>query len=611
MPALKLDTWRPSECPVHGSVHSIWLDGHYGRWSAYHERTRYTCVRFDEAGQRRTHRFVLPLAPRHPTEHVPGSGEACPECRHEQDRHEGPHTPDSSTFTIPEIARLLVSVGEGRPLRDCAHELRDEAYRRHCAPNSRRARPTLEPRPGALPDVPLAQLPTRPIRPAIPPSDAPLPPRNSYNYSAPKLLRRVDASRSASIAMDYVDQYGPVILEAISPERWPVYVALSSVPLPPRKRRGHLPGGMAGRIAAGEIMVAADCELAGRGYPFHARFAGGRDKDSWVDFFRSLVGRPTWIVADHDEGLAEAVAEFWPDACLFVCEDHLRHQLRSAARADRIREERAERGPVFDEIRHALMDVGHWQELLEMVASLLPEHSAHLRRWIDDNEALVLSQLLFKRRVPRAPTGCAVLEPALADIHGKLIPRSGATRNLWRLNLRIALMCAHWSGLDREREYIAALGRHFAGPARQARARQSVARPDWASGRDFAGASSIDDFLAAAEERRLVAQQRRAHLARRPAVPHNWTARNAARLAVGLAPLPGDDRNAGSFLVASVNENENWLAEERIAPVPFQVAPTLRPPAGSRLRYTHSSSRSSSSGGVAARQRTARSTSVR
>jgi len=66
MPALKLDTWRPSECPIHGPVHAIWLDGHYGRWSAYQERTRYTCVRFDEAGKRLTHRFTPSIVIRRP-----------------------------------------------------------------------------------------------------------------------------------------------------------------------------------------------------------------------------------------------------------------------------------------------------------------------------------------------------------------------------------------------------------------------------------------------------------------------------------------------------------------------------------------------------------------
>jgi len=108
------------------------------------------------------------------------------------------------------------------------------------------------------------------------------PSRDTYNYSRAKPLRRVDASRSASIAMDYVDQYGPVILGRVAPERWPVYVALGTVQVP----RGHSragrggagdpgdPGGSGiratraarairrpggpGRSSGGEILVAAD-----------------------------------------------------------------------------------------------------------------------------------------------------------------------------------------------------------------------------------------------------------------------------------------------------------------------------------------------------------------
>ena len=518
MPAVMLDIWRPSECPIHGQVHAIWLDGHYGRWSAFHERTRYTCVRFDDAGKRHTHRFT-PLLPSR------DSVESCPSRSDDGDRalqeepgaSGGTLTSDGSTFTIPEIARLLISVGEGKPLRGCAHDLRNEARRRHCPPNSSRARPKLEATAGGLPAMPLAALSTRPIRPpklagSDPPKLAGGDPgpsqRDGYNYSARKVPRRVDASRSASTAMDYVDRYGPVVLESIAPERWPVYVALGSVSVPARGRLEA--AGSFGVVSGGEVMIAADCEMPGRGYAFHARFGGGRDKDSWIDFLRSLSGAPTWIVAASEDGISQAVAELWPDTILFACENHLRDGLRAAARRDRIPERRPERGPVFDEIRGALRDAAHWQELVLMTAALLPSQSSHLRRWLDDHEALVRSQFLLKQRHRNAPTDGRAVEPAAAEIRAKLLTRAGLMRNLWRLNMRLALMAAHWSDLDREREYIANLERHFASPDGPARVPRKSARPDWASGRDFGGARSIDEFLAAAEARRRAAEEGRA-----------------------------------------------------------------------------------------------------
>jgi hypothetical protein len=538
MPAAMLDTWRPSECPLHGTVHAIWLDGHNGRWSAYRERRRYTCVRFDETGARRTHRFTAAGA-------VPDSsgGDASADRTSEPGADEElavevNHAAPASTFTIPEIARLLIAVGEGKPLRGCAEALRKEARRRHCEPNLGRVRPRLEVRRGGLSVEPLVETAPGPVRPA---GDAAGGIRGTtrsdrYNYSAPKPARRVDSSRSASTAMDYVDQYAPAVLEWIAPERWPVYVALGTVAVPGRGRSQAF-GASAGECR-GEVMVAADCETPGRGYAFHARFGAGRDRHSWIDFLGTLAGSPAWIVAAPEDGLAEAVSELWPGTTLFACENHLRDDLRAAARRDLVPERTPERGPVFDEARGALRDTERWQDLLDAVDRLPPSRSANLRAWVEDHEALVLTQLLLKKRHRTAPTDDGALDTAREEIRDGLFARSGLVRNLWRLNLRLALMSAHWSELDHEREYIAALDRHLAGPADPARGRRRAPRRDWASGRDFGGARSIDDFLATADARRVAADADRRAGAASGLTPVDLDARNRARDAVGLPRVP-------------------------------------------------------------------------
>ena len=199
--------------------------------------------------------------------------------------------------------------------------------------------------------------------------------------------------------MDYVDQYGPVILGSVAPDRWPAYVALGSVAVPrmPRRSVGAVGGAVAGHGGGGQILVAADCELPGRGFAFHARFAGANDKDSWIDFFRSLAGRPTWIVAERSEALSRAVAEHWPETIFFGCEEHLREGLRAAARADRLPERDRERGPIYDEIRAAFRDLARWEELVQAGEKLPPARSSNLRRWLEDNEALVLAQFFHNR----------------------------------------------------------------------------------------------------------------------------------------------------------------------------------------------------------------------
>jgi hypothetical protein len=346
--------------------------------------------------------------------------------------------------------------------------------------------------------------------------------------------------------MDYVDQYGPVVLENIAPERWPVYVALGAVALPDRHGAGGSGAGGNGAAVCewwpgGVVMVAADCELPDRGYAFHARLGGGRDKDSWIDFLGSLSGAPAWVVADRDCGLADAVAESWPDTALFVCENVLRDELLAAARRDHIPERRPERGPVFDEIRGAFRDAARWQELVAMAESLSPARCFNVRGWIEDNESLVMSQLLLKARYRNAPMDARSLNLATADLKEKVIRRAGATRNLWRLNLRLALIAAHWSELDRERDYVAGLTRHFASPTGPSWARRKTARPDWASGRDFGGARSIDDFLLAAETRRRAAEAARVERPRVAARLAEFQASEGRMASAGRAlgsPLP-------------------------------------------------------------------------
>jgi len=109
------------------------------------------------------------------------------------------------------------------------------------------------------------------------------------------------------------------------------------------------------------------------------------------------------------------------------------------------------------------------------VEALPREGSPRLRRWLDDNEALVLPQFFYKRQYRNAPTTDESVRPAIAEIGRNVIPHAGAIRNLWRMNLRLALMSAHWSELDREGEYVRALERHLALPP--GRPRRAGRRP--------------------------------------------------------------------------------------------------------------------------------------
>lgn len=330
--------------------------------------------------------------------------------------------------------------------------------------------------------------------------------------------------------MDYIDRYAPVVLADIKPTHWPRYIALDSQPI---RRKGWRDGaGVSGGFQGGEIMVAANCNVRGRGYAFHARLGGGKDTDSWIDFFKSLEGQPRWIVADRDSGLAQAVAEHWPGTILITCEEHLRKNMRDAARADHVEETVKDSGPVFDEIRQSLFSPAYWEDFVACVNHMPPEHSANLRKWINENEADVLRQFPYKFRFLDAPTGNGAVETAITEIRGKIIPNAQRLRNLYRLNRRLALMCARWSHQADERTYTAALLR--AG---------TQANPDWTAGRDYGGARSIDDFLLAAAERHLEAQARRGYSVKTARLGEILAERNELRAALGLpaielGPLP-------------------------------------------------------------------------
>ena len=449
-----------------------------------------------------------------------------------------PRAPDASTFTIPEIARLLISVGEGRPLRDCAHEIRDEANRRHGAPNPGRARPRLERRVGGAPDLALAELPAGPIRPPRLASEPP-PPRGTYNYSG---RQAPEASGRQPFGLDRDGLRRSVRPGRPRPGRapndgrctWPwARCRFHGVNPVPEAEARVLPA----EPRAARSWSQPIARLPGHGYPFHARFGGGDDKDSWIDFFRSLTGAPTWIVAGARRrairGGRRLLAEHdpvrmrRPDARrLCAMPPGQTGSRRSAPTAALSTTRSARRFATSRTGRNSWM----WQR-----RSSAPQAS-QLRRWLDDNEALVISQFFLKRQYRGAPTDDSPVRAAMDEISGKLLGRTGSVRNLWRLNLRLALMCAHWSDLDREREYAAVLDRHFAALADPTRARRTAARPDWASGRDFGGARSIADFLVACEARREAAEREREGQLSAP-LPRPIS-RNAARVAVGLPPIP-------------------------------------------------------------------------
>jgi hypothetical protein len=202
---------RPA-CPRHPASR-VQLDGYvHCAWSPAHRRPRYRCV--TESGSR-GHAFSLPVSVRQPTEHHPDSGQACPRCEHVYERHEGVKTGRDLVFGHVEIARLFLRLGEGMSLREASAEVRRSIFRTDGGG---------------------------------------------------------DASRAATLAVNYLDAFAPAVIEALVPRTWPAVVVIDSTTLMtrgyrPRRRPNEEtdepaqagPAEIrAGNLKAGTIMLALD-----------------------------------------------------------------------------------------------------------------------------------------------------------------------------------------------------------------------------------------------------------------------------------------------------------------------------------------------------------------
>lgn len=198
------------------------LDGFApSKWSDAHRRPRYRCVL---APKTRGHSFTLPVAVRQPTDHHPDSGKACPNCEHVYERHEGVRTGRDFVFGHQEIARLFLRVGEGMSLRDASTGLREDIFR-----------------------------------------------VNHRDHAKPRLkrIRAGQTSRQANLAVNYLDAYGPAVLDTLHPNTWPRVLIVDSTTL---MTRGYRPPdaaeiragadptdeSLSGSLKAGTIMIGID-----------------------------------------------------------------------------------------------------------------------------------------------------------------------------------------------------------------------------------------------------------------------------------------------------------------------------------------------------------------
>jgi hypothetical protein len=358
-------------------------------------KSRYRCV--PPSGVAAAHVFTLPK--RAPW-HLNPDGTMCANCSHEPGRTDGAPTALRSLYSVPEVARLLVETGTGTSLRLASRNLRIE--------NNRLSH-----------------------------DDAGRP----YH------------SRQNALAADYVDRYGPTIVSATRPSRWPRFLILDSVPLNMRMRDAEAVG-LPFDTEGGAVLAAAGTDDPQRpAKAWHACLAGNETGESWFDLLDSIPPdtAPEWVVADDATAIRNAVMEKWPDAVFYPCIYHLRERGKLAATADGLNYDRAV-GPALET---CLRSTDDWDRLRTLAQ---PHGGGSLWAWIEATEPTARTLEGLRRRFPPGvPESNGAAEYVVAAIRDRNGARKRNFQNARRLSILVELMRADVAGAASVRAYIRVL----------------------------------------------------------------------------------------------------------------------------------------------------------
>lgn len=126
-------------------------------------------------------------------------------------------------------------------------------------------------------------------------------------------------SRHGRLAGDWLERYGAPVVNALMPSVWPagtIAVDAKTFNIGARYQDDH-PDKAGYPFPSGEVrfsvMAAAIRGPRGRMRICHLRAMPNDHKPSWVDFFRSLPGKPDTILSDPDPQIDYALREVWPD----------------------------------------------------------------------------------------------------------------------------------------------------------------------------------------------------------------------------------------------------------------------------------------------------------
>lgn len=416
------------------------------------------------------------------------------------------------TFAVAEIARALVLVGEGKSLREASQKVRYGAGR----------------------------------------------------FTSDRHGNRW-ASRQNALVSDYLDNYAPVVVRAMTPTHWHRMLVLDSQPLGIRIRQATNPGYDPDREGGAVLVAAGRDRSQPRTRNWLSTLAGDETADSWWDFLTQLDPEPApfWVVADGSKAIRNAVEVLWPDAIFYPCEEQLRRRALFHAANDGALDVPG----MTEAIEQCFYGVEAWEALGDLVMALGPSSLMSWRLWTEP-DARRMGDL--KHRYGDYPNGNGAAESVALAIKNRIGERTRVFRNAERLAAVIALM-----GIDvAEQASATTYGRILRTHLEQHGWQPEL---DWEGPHDYYGeVSSLDDMLMAAWDRASAAAPGTMQAAVSASVMRKAATITVLNLVAGVAPLeptikPG--RKVASVNVAGkfLRDYPHLVAEwdtERNDPVP-------------------------------------------
>lgn len=488
----KLGVERPA-CP-RGHHGRISLDGVNHNRFGTNARTRFRC--FPDDGKTAPHVFQPSLRHRHPTS--PGTHE-CDTCERGLRRDDGPVIGVKCEFSIREAAHVLMRMGQRGLYREVAEEVRGMAEKR--------------------------------------------PRKASLRFARDGSIRRhitAGDSDEPNTVMTYVDVFADFVIEELREKAWPSILIVDAQPFhvrggpPPPKlmfpesnKKPAVPVPVVTR-ERGRILAAFGKEPGGNTRPILMRFMGGGDKDSWVEFFETLPGTPTWIVSDRDMAIAKAIKHVWGTRPVhYFSHPHIVANAIEAAGDDI--------GGKDDPLRQALdkvlTDPGRRYDQIRQDARARGAYK--LDRWLTRNRALIFRMAELRKQYPRCASTYSTgdLEAHLQKIKKRFADIFHLFHNAARLDRLLGLIVADFAGLANETRYSRILRRWFI-------ANGGFAAAEWARSRDPRGTSSIDDLVAAAGARQGRARRKSQLAGNARRAPIRQAQREQDRQAAGHPAAP-------------------------------------------------------------------------